>query len=197
MKLIPGDNLVGSQHRLNIFTLLQNNLFISVIIHQVIVQKMYKKALNSWALKASVLCFVCTFLVAGSKTIALFQQVDVMIGTQLRLVWVYGSMESVTCNVPPFFSSCRMLPFGDIVNLCHFGSKGVGYQLWNTDLEEIVSTRKLIFNFIIMVVCYMNQREIPGFLLLTKIISSCENNMFYSLLQNFSDKFQVSKVNPF
>jgi len=90
-----------------------------------------------------------------------------------------------------------MLPFGDIVNLCHFGSKGVGYQLWNTDLEEIVSTRKLIFNFIIMVVCYMNQREIPGFLLLTKIISSCENNMFYSLLQNFSDKFQVSKVNPF
>ena len=40
-----------------------------------------------------------TFLIAGSDAITLFQQVDVMIRTQLGLVGVYRSMKSVTCNI--------------------------------------------------------------------------------------------------
>ena len=68
-----------------------------------------------------------TLLVAGSDAITLFQQVDVMIRTQLGLVGVYRSMKSITSNIPPLLASCRMLPCGCLVNLYQLSFKRWAY----------------------------------------------------------------------
>ena len=66
---------------------------------------------------------IAAFLVAGFDAITLFQQVDVMISTELGLVGVYRGMKSVTCNIPPLLASCGMLPSVCMVNLCQLRFK--------------------------------------------------------------------------